>query len=371
MLHRFFMGVLIVSLPLLSLSCKLLAGYESARHDTSLIHKDGSLADGPSHDTEADGRPMPDVMLDQDTPQDAPPLSDMTVDRGTPQDAPPPSDTGNTVMPAVWRDIPAGSFTMGSPANEACRDSTEETQYSVTLSNAFEMQSTEVTQAEFTALMGYNPSWYSANGRGADCGLDCPVEHVNWYQAAAYCNALSTKNQHEPCYECSGSQSAVSCDVKATLAGSRIYGCKGYRLPTEAEWEYAYRAGTTTAYYSGVNDGNLCLDCSSIDANLDSIAWYCGNAKGTSHPVAKKSKNAWGLYDLGGNVWEWCHDWRDSYPSTSVTNPAGSSTGTFRVVRGGSFSSGLLYTRAAARHHSQPTNGFSVNGFRCVRSLGP
>ena len=266
------------------------------------------------------------------------------------------------VKPGTWVPIPAGTFMMGSPASEACRE-TDEDRHQVTLTRSFEIQSTEVTQAQFESLMGYNPSNFKA------CGSDCPVERINWHEAVAYCNALSSLNGHSPCYTCNGSGTSVTCDVAPVYAGANIYSCPGYRLPTEAEWEYAYRAGTQTAYYSGVNDKKVCSECKS-DEHLDPIAWYCGNSGSTTHPVGQKQPNAWHLYDMAGNVWEWCHDWfAGSLGTGAVSDPWGVASGTRRVLRGGSWSTSPNSTRTADRGFSLPTARAPGHGFRCSRGL--
>jgi len=258
-----------------------------------------------------------------------------------------------------WVAIPAGTFMMGSPTNEPCRYP-DETQHQVTLTNSFEIMATEVTQGQFQALMGYNPSKKTA------CGSDCPVDWVSWYEAAAYCNALSTARGLPQCYACTGSGSAVSCSEVTSYAGAKVYECPGYRLATEAEWEYSYRAGTTTALHSGP-----ITVCTGVDPNADKIAWYKQNAGGTPHPVAQKSPNAWSLHDMSGNAWEWCHDWlqTDLGPSP-VTDPWGAPSGTGRIARGGSWMHNPQYLRAGLRGgHNIPTARESYLAFRCVRTL--
>ncbi len=227
--------------------------------------------------------------------------------------------------------IPSGSFQMGSPASEDGRF-TDETQHRVTITRAFLMQATEVTQGQYRSLMGKNPSHFTS------CGDDCPVETVSWREAVAYCNALSRKEGLPECYD-----------------GDRLEGldCKGYRLPTEAEWEYAARAGSTGARYG----------------DLDSVAWYDGNSGSSTHPVGKKKPNAWGLSDMLGNVNEWCHDWNGDYSSGSATDPTGPQTGSNRVRRGGSWSStataGLV--RAALRDGGTPDYRNDFLGLRPAR----
>jgi formylglycine-generating enzyme required for sulfatase activity len=161
----------------------------------------------------------------------------------------------------------------------------------------------------------------------------------------------------------------VICSPAAAHAGSKVYACKGYRLPTESEWEYAYRSGTTTALYNGAIGTATCNKISS-DVNADKIGWHKAISGNTPHPVGKKDPNAWGLYDMAGNLNEWCHDWFASdLGSTSVTNPAGAGTGTEKVIRGGSWQNISKHMRAANRNklpHYQPSPWV---GFRCVRTM--
>ena len=296
---------------------------------------------------------VPDQLVaDQQVPDQ------LVVDQLVPDYAVPDQTTApdQAVVPGTWVTINAGTFQMGSPSSESCR-SNDETQHQVTLTHKFEIQSTEVTQAQFTSLMGYNPSKFTS------CGINCPLEQVNWYEAAAYANALSAQVGKAKCYKCTGSGKSVSCTEATAYAGKKVYTCPGYRLPTEAEWEYAYRAGTSTAFYNGG-----ITSCKGKDPNLEKIGWYNQNSSSTTHPVGQKTPNTWGLYDMAGNVWEWCHDWYGSYPSSSVSDPVGP-TGSSRVLRGGSWYGNPDYVRAAYRNAYTPSSRLDLIGFRCTRTI--
>jgi formylglycine-generating enzyme required for sulfatase activity len=266
-----------------------------------------------------------------------------------------------------WCAIPAGSFTMGSPLSEPCRKSNE-TQHKVTLTHPFEIAEAETTQEEFEALVGYNP----ANCR--DCGT-LPVHTVSWMSAADYCNRLSEKHGLNKCYDCGGTTTQPHCVEATQYAGKNIYLCPGYRLPTEAEWEYAYRAGTTTALYNGTIS-----ECRGLSADADAIAWYVWNASKKHHPTKQKQPNAWGLYDMAGNVAEWVNDYyeRDKPISAPQVDPVGVpvDTDNFRRFRGGSCCNNFgfpRYIRAAAREEEPGSPGWTTSeiGFRCARTLNP
>ena len=222
----------------------------------------------------------------------------------------------------------AGTFTMGSPSDELGRWD-DETQHQVTLTQPFYMQTTEVTQAQWEAVMGSNPSYFSW------CPT-CPVEKVSWN------------------------------DVQSYITKMNLRGDGTYSLPTEAQWEYAARAGSTTAFYNGGITGAGC----DYDQNLNAIGWYCYNSGSETHPVAGKAPNAWGLYDMSGNVYEWCQDWYGSYSASAVTDPQGPSTGSYRVLRGGSWYGNAQYCRAAFRDYGRPGYGYYIIGFRLVLSSG-
>ena len=243
--------------------------------------------------------------------------------------------------------IPSGSFMMGSPANEEGRFyrgdrgayEDEEPMHEVQISS-FCMTKTEVTQAKWVEVMGSNPSYF------LNCGGHCPVDQVSWFDAVIFCNKLSSREGLRPCYRISGEN--VTWDRSAN----------GYRLPTEAEWEYACRAGTTTRFYTGNSESDLAR-----------AGWYGIHSGNGIHPVGQKASNAWGLYDMHGNVWEWCWDWYDEnyYSGLSAKDPEGPFSGSLRVIRGGGWHNGARLCRSAVRCGYGPV-GRCFLGFRLSRS---
>gem|GEM_PF-3057879 len=225
--------------------------------------------------------------------------------------------------------IPGGTFTMGSPSTEPGRQS-DEVQHQVTLTKPFYIQTTEVTQGQWKAVMG--SSWFYF----PNCGDNCPAESVSYDDAQAFVAKLNQR-------------------------GEGIY-----RLPTEAEWEYAARAGTTTAFANG-NITNT--ECSPVDPNLDAMGWYCGNAADKTHPVAQKQANAWGLSDMYGNIWELVQDWYGSYPTGAVIDPLGPASGSNRLTRGGCYGNPAMDNRSATRLEIVTSDRYSGVGLRVVRVI--
>lgn len=232
--------------------------------------------------------------------------------------------------------IPAGTFQMGSVNGR----SFEGPVHDVILTTDFWIGKYEVTQGEYRAVTGESPSKFTFNYN--------PVEQVSWYDAIAFANALSTAEGFPPCYDSSGN-----------VLGGDVYACEGYRLPTEAEWEYATRAGTTTEYSFGDDAGQL-----------GDYAWYDSNSGSQANPVGQKQPNSWGLYDVHGNVWEWNHDWFGigSYSNNPASNPTGPTSGNNRVVRGGSWRTEPYSLRSAYRDGFGRTARNFYTGFRLART---
>jgi formylglycine-generating enzyme required for sulfatase activity len=239
----------------------------------------------------------------------------------------------------IW--ITPGTFTMGSPDSDPERDGDEVPQTTVTISQGFWLGKTLVTQEQYQALMDSNPSHY------ADAGADAPVEQVSWDDAMDFCRKLTDQER-----------------AAGHLPKNLIF-----TLPTEAQWEYACRAGTTEARYGDLRDiawyGSNSL-ITEIQNGGQVSTWYVSVTKkrNTTHPVAQKQPNAWGLYDMLGNVWEWCSDWYGTYPGGNVTDPVGAPSGPYRVARGGSWYSSAARCRSASRSGGDPGGRNYCNGFR-------
>jgi len=230
--------------------------------------------------------------------------------------------------------IEPGEFLMGSPESDTGADSDEKPQHRVRITKAFSLGIHEVTQGQYQAVMGETPSSF----KGSD---DLPVENVSWFDAIKFCNKLSEREQRVAYYRIDGAEVAVA-------------GGNGYRLPTEAEWEYACRAGSATVYPFGNDAGNL-----------GEHAWYDRDSDSKTHPVGQKRPNAWGLYDMLGNVCEWCADGYDKnyYASSLAADPRGASGAWYRVFRGGGLFMARL-CRPASRYGDMPVRRGLYLGFR-------
>ncbi|MCP4659645.1 MAG: SUMF1/EgtB/PvdO family nonheme iron enzyme [bacterium] len=256
-----------------------------------------------------------------------------------------------------FRRIRAGTFQMGSPPEELARDD-DETLHKVTLTLDFWMAETEVTQGQWNELIRDNPS------RFRNCGADCPVERVNWFEALEFANRLSEREGLGECYTltCSGTFGENFACSEVDFVG---LDCRGYRLPTESEWEYAARAGTTTAFWTGDN-------LTTGQANYDGNFPYGEIPKGVFRetPVATRSfdPNPWGLYEVHGNVWEWVWDWYRAVSGNSVIDPTGREYSSGRVLRGGGWHDPARHCRAADRVGRAPGSRHDYVGFRLVRT---
>jgi len=248
-----------------------------------------------------------------------------------------PPDAIKTKSGVEMIPLPAGSFTMGDEKGDV-----DEEPHEVYV-GSFYIDKYLVSQEEFEKVMRENPSRWKASKKN-------PVEQVRWSDAVKYCNARSRLEGFQPCYDLE----TWKCDFNAD----------GYRLPTEAEWEYACRAGTKTSYSSGDDE-----------RKLRNFAWYKGNSGRRPRPVGQKLPNPWGIHDMHGNVWEWCNDFYqvDYYQESPKKNPKGPETGETKVLRGGGWSSDAEDCRSSYRYNENPGYsdvcfGYDIYGFRCVRS---
>ena len=268
---------------------------------------------------------FPNTRKDQGSP--------LPSESGVDSEASPLAEDYLTADGATMIAIRAGSFEMGSadyaPAHE------------VTLTHDFWIGQTEVTQAQYIARIATNPS------AEPGCGDTCPVDQVTWAMAALYANAMSTSEGLKQCYTASGTA------LVETLSDSP-YACEGYRLPTDAEWEHAARAGEAYTYAGSDNP--------------EDVAWTYENSGGTSQPVASKVANGVGLYDMSGNVWEWTGDWYAAYTADPATDPTGAASGDSRVNRGGSWLADAANARVASRAGDDPGYAYFDVGFRLVRT---
>lgn len=237
---------------------------------------------------------------------------------------PPAHTIADLQLDLLW--VEPGTFTMGSDFEEPGRNKAEGPRMEVTLTRGFWLGKTEVTQAQYEAITGTNPSTFTAVGPTA------PVERVSWTDAMAFCAKLNERER----------------------AAGRLPDGYAYTLPTEAEWEYAYRAGTTTVY----------------PERPDEMSWHKGNSGESTHPVGLRKPNPWGFHDMAGNIVEWCLDWYGDYPGGAVKDPKGPRRGYYRIARGGSWRTDFTLSRSAARSGGSEGRLDYTLGFRlalCAR----
>ena len=253
-----------------------------------------------------------------------------------------------------YKDIPiemvavnGGPFEMGASSGDSDADDDEKPAHSVTLGDYY-IGKFEVTQELWEAVMGSKPSYFK--------GSRLPVEYVSWYEAVEFCNRLSEETGRRPYYSIDKERKDPNNEneddnLKWTVRVNPD--ADGFRLPTEAEWEYAARGGVKSRgyKYSGSN-------------SISEVAWYNDNSGSKTHAVGTKSPNELGIYDMSGNVYEWCQDWYGSYGSGSQTNPQGASSGLYRVLRGGGCYINAGYCRVSNRFNYNPDYGFSIGGLR-------
>jgi len=276
----------------------------------------------------------------------------------------------NTAAPEgmVW--VPAGSFTMGPDIWSIYYGGNGEETVEVTFSKGFYIGKYLVTQDLYETVMETNPSYFHGGaGREPEEGEvqgKRPVEQVNWYHAIAFCNRLSILEGLTPVYSVEGISNTnagawlhteVPTSNNATWnAVTADWTTNGYRLPTDAQWEFAARGGNSSEgyTYSGSND-------------VGEVAWYSANSGSKTHEVGKKAPNELGIYDMSGNLWEWCWDRYENYPSGPVTDYTGAVSGSFRVIRGGSWYDSAELAQSVGRIYDSPDGRDSTLGFRLVR----
>ncbi|MCL1837468.1 MAG: formylglycine-generating enzyme family protein [Treponema sp.] len=251
------------------------------------------------------------------------------------------SETGTrSAIQSKMAQIPAGSVDLSGT-------------YTANLS-AFKMGKYTVTQAQYEAVTGNNPSYFLTDAADGEIQEKRPVEMVTWFDAIEFCNKLSALEGLTPVYTITGRTPETGYPITAATVTADI-SKNGYRLPTEAQWEYACRAGTTTTWFHG-----------NAETGLENYAWYSANSNSKTHEVGKKTANSFGLFDMHGNVWEWCWDWYGTYPNDTLTDPTGAVAGSDRVRRGGCWDSSAAFAGSSSRYLGNPDRRNSHLGFRLV-----
>jgi len=264
------------------------------------------------------------------------------------------SSTANSQKIEMIR-IPGGTFQMGE---DLVGTVDIKPVHEVTLSTFF-MSKYPVTQEQYEAVMGMNPSNFSSNPASGEVQSKRPVENVTWYDAVEFCNKLSIVEGLQSVYTITNRRPSAGYPITSANV-TADFSKNGYRLPTEAQWEYAAKGGNPNAagwkgyMYSG-------------SSTIGDVAWYDGNSGKRTHEVGKKAPNGLGLYDMSGNVWEWCWDWYGDYTSAAQNDPKGASSGSNRVVRGGGWYRSAVTARSNARGMGDPNIRDDDGGFRLVR----
>lgn len=256
--------------------------------------------------------------------------------------------TGLCDKDSAWVLIPAGDFSMGAPESEEGFEPDEAPVHTVSISRDFAASKYEISQTEWNRLMKNEPSFFK------DCGLNCPVEQISLWEAIAYCNVRSKDEGLTPCYELDACQGTPGEGFECQSLNFVGLECNGYRVPTEAEWEYMARAGSSDPRYD----------------ILDAIAWCDGKGGQTTHSSGLLDANSFELFDIYGNVREWVFDFHFAtfYSTSPSSDPTGPDSGFLRLVRGGSWNTTAAQCRAAARTPLSPTNRLTDLGFRIVRT---
>ncbi len=356
-------------------------GTESSNNDDTDTHSDTTSSDDSDDSTDTSS-----ASADADTDTDTDTDSDVDSESELPD-----ADelTGNETTPSIdWMTIEHGTFTFGSPADSPCRAATSENEVTVTLTRSFQIASTEITQAQWTALDLPNPSWSPGDNK--------PVTVINFLEALVWCNKLSRLEGLEPCYNltaCRGDFGSGCIDGEGNhypscgsggfifMCNNPIhnyedrYSCPGYRLPTSPEWEYAAKAGVTDTHTYGGDLVSEPISACNDQPSLNDIAWYCFNSDDEAHDVAQKLANPWGLYDTLGNVYEWVDyyfsggtplDYQN--PGVPMTDPVGPPEGSIEI-RGSHFSSTGCLLRPTDRLYFPGIYRSQIIGFRPVRTI--
>jgi len=269
--------------------------------------------------------------------------------------------------------ISAGTFTQGSPSTEPCRGSNE-TQFTHELTRDLAVMETEISRQMWADLLAAQPSLPpDPSNTQYSPTMSHPVQQNTWYESVFFANLLSLENGYTRCYY---TDSAFTNPITSSNYTTGPFYCDfdadGYRLPTEGEWEYFTRAGTTTAFScdeTNYTSENCYLCTAGTHSTLEQYCVYCANDPGTAAPVGGKLANPWNLKDVHGNLWEWCWDWYNpTYPSGSETDYTGPESGSNRVNRGGGWSHIAPYCRSAFRDENNPVSRYNSLGFRLLRT---